>query len=95
MICKPIGVWTPVDAKRKAQRTLKAQIRNFETNNTTKPPKMIEEQVDCIFDYAPYTVNHLPVRGHTGYIIVAVKPVQSESQTAPSLPLLESSQDSV
>eukprot|EP01056_Protomagalhaensia_sp_Gyna25_P002247 Protomagalhaensia_sp_Gyna_25__2246@NODE_2225_length_1212_cov_50_283887_g1845_i0_p1_GENE_NODE_2225_length_1212_cov_50_283887_g1845_i0NODE_2225_length_1212_cov_50_283887_g1845_i0_p1_ORF_typecomplete_len343_score32_25GCD14/PF08704_10/9_9e58Methyltransf_31/PF13847_6/8_8e08GCD14_N/PF14801_6/2_5e07GCD14_N/PF14801_6/1_9e03Methyltransf_3/PF01596_17/1_6e06PCMT/PF01135_19/4_9e05Methyltransf_24/PF13578_6/0_0092MTS/PF05175_14/0_025Ubie_methyltran/PF01209_18/0_15Methyltransf_4/PF02390_17/0_15VirD1/PF07328_11 len=78
VICKPMGLWTRDDAQRRAVRVVNSQTRNFQDNKTTKPPKTEEELmdttgVDCVFEYAPYTVYHLPQKGHTGYVIVARK----------------------
>eukprot|EP01057_Protomagalhaensia_wolfi_P001554 Protomagalhaensia_wolfi_Nauph_80__1553@NODE_1952_length_1267_cov_32_446254_g1528_i0_p2_GENE_NODE_1952_length_1267_cov_32_446254_g1528_i0NODE_1952_length_1267_cov_32_446254_g1528_i0_p2_ORF_typecomplete_len145_score13_59GCD14/PF08704_10/3_5e09_NODE_1952_length_1267_cov_32_446254_g1528_i0123557 len=78
VICKPIGLWTRDDAQRRATRVVNSQNRNFQDNRTNKPPKTEEElmdatRVDCLFEYAPYTVYHLPLKGHTGYVIVARK----------------------
>ena len=80
VICKPISVWGAVDAQRKAERILNSQLKNLEKaeNNTSRQnlPKK-EPKGECSFQYVPYTISHLQMRGHTGYIITAKKGIPS------------------
>lgn len=84
VLCKPWGVWTESDALRKIRRTDAAREANVKAGRTTKEFTKIVVEKNSIFEVCPQTFYQTQMRGHTGYMLVGMKPPKKiESRNIP------------